>query len=149
MICALVVLTAPVLLAADNDAQKEYKALQGKWKTVGGAAQGMPFPPDNIPPFSMNVAAEGKATGKMLQEEWSFTMKLDPSKSPPTIENSHESGTQKGKKQYGIYKLEGDKFTVCMTPPGKTEADRPKDFNTKDTFNVVFIFERVKEEKKP
>ena len=51
-------------------------------------------------------------------------------------------------KQYGIYKLEGDTFTVCITPPGKTEVDRPKDFSTKDSNNVIFVFERVKEEKK-
>ena len=36
-----------------------------------------------------------------------------------------------------------------MTPPDSAEADRPKDFTTKDTTNVVFVFERVKEDKKP
>jgi hypothetical protein len=35
-----------------------------------------------------------------------------------------------------------------MTPPGAAESDRPRSFDTKDTGNVVFIFERVKEEKK-
>jgi hypothetical protein len=28
------------------------------------------------------------------------------------------------------------------------ESDRPKDFNTKNTTNVVFVFERVKEDKR-
>jgi len=54
---------------------------------------------------------------------------------------------EKGKRQYGIYKLEGDKFTVCITPAGSPEGDRPKDFATKDTANVVFVFERIKKEK--
>ena len=36
-----------------------------------------------------------------------------------------------------------------MTPRGSAEGDRPKDFTTKDTTNVVFVFERVKEDKKP
>ena len=35
-----------------------------------------------------------------------------------------------------------------MTRPGVAESDRPKNFTTKDTANVLFVFERVKEEKK-
>jgi hypothetical protein len=42
-----------------------------------------------------------------------------------------------------------DKLTFCMTPPGAAEGDRPKDFTTKDTTNVVFVFERVKEDQEP
>ena len=72
------------------------------------------------------------------------TYKLDPDKSPKTIDNLHGSGAHKGKKQYGIYKLEGDTWTVCMTQPGAAKTDRPKDFTTKNTSNVVFVFERVK-----
>ena len=78
-----------------------------------------------------------------------MTVTVDPKKDPKTIENLHESGAQKGKRQFGVYKLEGDKFTVCMTRPGVPEGDRPKDFATKDTTNVVFVFERTKEGKKP
>lgn len=151
IICALVVLAIPLLLAADtdDDVRKELKALQGKWKTVGVEAVGKPFPKDKIPAFTFVVAADGKSTGQTPQGEFRFTMTVNPKKDPKTIENMHESGEQKGKKQYGIYKLEGDKFTVCMTPPGKAEGDRPKDFTTKDTTNVVFVFERVKEDKSP
>jgi hypothetical protein len=36
-----------------------------------------------------------------------------------------------------------------MTRPGNVEDSRPKDFTTKNTTNVVFVFERVKEDKKP
>ncbi len=150
IICVLVVLSTPLLLAADGEeARKELKALQGKWKTVATEAAGKPFPRDAVPDFTFVVAADGKATGKTPQEEFRFTITVNPRKNPRTIENTHESGKQKGKKQYGIYKREGDKLTVCMTPPGKEESDRPKDFSTKDTSNVVFVFERVKEDKKP
>jgi uncharacterized protein (TIGR03067 family) len=151
IICFLVVLTTPLLLAADtgDDVRMELKALQGKWKTVAGEAAGMPFPKDGIPVFTIDIAADGKSTGHMPQEDFRFTITVNPKKNPKTIENMHESGGQKGKKQYGIYKLESDKFTVCMTPPDSAEGDRPKDFTTKDTTNVVFVFERIKEDKKP
>jgi uncharacterized protein (TIGR03067 family) len=145
------VLTSPVLLAADSgdDVRKELKALQGKWKTVAVEAVGKPFPKDGIPDFTFIIGANGKSTGQTPQGEYQATITVDPKKNPKTIDNLHESGTEKGKKQYGIYKLEGDKFTVCLTRPGVAERDRPKDFTTKDTANVVFVFERIKEGKKP
>jgi uncharacterized protein (TIGR03067 family) len=149
IICVLVVLTTSPLMAAHDDVQKELEALQGKWKTVAGEVAGQPFPNDGVPAFSMVIAANGKATGQTPQEEFQFTITLDPRHNPKTIDNLHESGEQKGKRQYGIYKLEGDKFTVCVTPRGSPEADRPKEFTTKGTTNVVFVFERVKDAKKP
>lgn len=151
IICVLVVMTTPLLLAAeaDDDVRKELKTLEGKWKTVAGEAAGTPFPKDGIPPFTIVIGADGKSTGQTLQSDFRFTITVNPKKYPKTIDNFHESGDQKGKKQFGIYKVEGDKFIVCMTPPDSMEADRPKDFTTKDSACVVFVFERVKEEKKP
>src|SRR5262245_24257687 len=144
-------LVTPLLLRADNgdDVRQELKALQGKWKTVAVEAGGKPFPKDGIPDFTFIVGADGKSTGQTPQGEYQATITVDPKKNPKTIDNLHESGAHKGKKQYGIYKLEGDKWTVCMTRPGVVEADRPKDFTTKDTANVVFVFERLKDDKKP
>src|SRR5262245_37691228 len=151
IICALVVLATPLLLAADpgDDVHKELNALEGEWKAVAMEAGGKPLPKDAIPAFTFIVGANGKSTGQSPQGEYQATITVDPKKSPKTIDNLHESGAQKGKKQYGIYKLDGDKWTVCMTRPGVVEADRPKDFTTKDTANVVFVFERLKDDKKP
>ena len=151
IICVLVVLSTPLLLAADtgDDAKKELKALQGKWKAVTLEAGGKPLPKDAVPDFTYTIRADGKATGKMPKGEYTAAITVDPKRDPKTIDNLHESGDQKGKKQYGVYKLEGDKLTVCITAPGRAEADRPKDFNTKDTANVLFVFERIKEDKKP
>ena len=149
-ISVLIVLTIPVLLVAgdDDDVKKEIKALQGSWKAVALEAGGMPLPKELVPDFTYTIAADGKATGKMAKTEYAATMTVNPKSDPKTIDNVHESGPQKGKKQFGVYKLEGDKLTVCMTAPGAAVADRPKDFTTKDTAYVVFVFERVKEDKK-
>jgi uncharacterized protein (TIGR03067 family) len=116
---------------------------------VSMEAGGMDLPKDGLTEFMFIVGANGKSTAKMPQGEEQATITVDPKKSPKTIDNLHESGASKGKKQYGIYKLDGDKWTVCMTRPGVAEGDRPKDFTTKATANVVFVFERVKEDKKP
>ena len=145
----MAVLAVPVLAAdADDAASKELKVLQGTWKTVAVEAAGKPLPKDGLPAFTMIIAAGGKSTGRMPKNEFQFTITIDPEKSPKTIENLHLSGDQKGKKQYGIYKLEGDTFTVCMSRAGAAEGDRPKEFSTKDSTCVVFVFERIKEGKK-
>ena len=150
-ICLAFALLIPFALLADgtNDVTKELKALEGKWKAVGMEAGGQTFPKASVVDFTFIVAAKGKAIGKSSQEEYQATITVDPKKSPKTIDNLHDSGTHQGKKQYGIYKLEGEKWTVCMTRPGVAESDRPKSFDTKGTANVVFVFVRLKEGKKP
>jgi uncharacterized protein (TIGR03067 family) len=146
----LLVLTSPLLLSAgDDDVQKELKALQGKWKAVALEAGGKPLARELVPDFLFIVGADGKSTGQMGKIEYQARVSVDPGKNPRTIDNVHETGQHKGKKQFGIYKVEGGKWTVCMTAPGAKESDRPKTFDTKDTGNVVFIFELVKDDKKP
>jgi uncharacterized protein (TIGR03067 family) len=145
----LVVLAAPLLLTAgDDDVAKELKALRGKWKAVALEANGMQLPKEALPDFTFTVGADGKSSGKMPKGEYESKLVVDPKKDPKTIDNAYESGPHKGQKQFGIYKRDGDKWTVCMTAPGAAEKDRPKTFDTKGTANVVFIFERVKEDKK-
>ncbi len=145
----LCVLTTPLLVNADNDdVRKELKALEGTWKTVGLEAGGKPLPKEAVVDFTFIVGGDGKSIGRAPKSEYQAKVSVDPKKNPKTIDNAHETGQHKGKMQYGIYKLEGEKWFVCMTAPGAAEGDRPKSFDTKDSKNVVFTFERIKEEKK-
>jgi uncharacterized protein (TIGR03067 family) len=50
----------------------------------------------------------------------------------------------KGKLSKGIYKLDGEKLTLCVALPGK--EDRPKDFAQVD--DEAYLFELKKEKKK-
>jgi uncharacterized protein (TIGR03067 family) len=149
IICVLVVLGAASLAAADgdDDVRKELKALEGTWKVVALEAGGKPLPKTAVPDFLFVVGADGKSTGRMGKIEYQSQVSVDPKKTPRTIDNAHETGAQKGKKQFGIYKVEEGKWIVCMTAPGAKEGDRPKSFDTKNSASVVFVFERVKEEK--
>lgn len=141
--CALLL---PMLICAvdGNDVQKELKALEGKWKAVSMEAGGVPLPKETLPEFIFTVGAGGKSTAQSSHGTDQATITVDPKSKPCTIDNLHESGATKGKTQYGIYKLEGDTWTVCMTLPGVAASERPKGFATKDTRNVVFVFERQK-----
>ena len=84
---------------------------------------------------------------RLAQVGTRFRAVLTPTRTAASISRNPPTGAQKGKTQYGIYKLDGDKWTVAMTRPGVAETERPKGFDTKDTANVVFTFERVKAEK--
>jgi len=53
---------------------------------------------------------------------------LDPSKKPKTIDYQMTDGFTKGKKQLGIYEVDGDTFKSCF---GKPDAERPTDFTSK------------------
>ena len=150
LICIVVAMAAPQLsVADDDDVRKELKALEGTWKAVALEAGGKPLPKASVPEFLFIVSADGKAIGRMGKAEYQAKLSVDPTKTPRTIDNAHETGTQKGKKQFGIYKVENGRWTVCMTAPGAAEKDRPRNFDTKNSSSVVFVFERVKEEKKP
>jgi uncharacterized protein (TIGR03067 family) len=50
---------------------------------------------------------------------------IDPSKNPKTIDYDMTEGFSKGKKQLGIYELNGDTFKACFNSPG---AERPTEF---------------------
>ncbi|MBT5705104.1 TIGR03067 domain-containing protein [bacterium] len=144
-------LAIQVALFADNtnDMKEELSALEGTWKAIAMEAGGNPFPKESVPDFTFIVTASGKSTSKSPFGNYQSTISAEPNINPKTIDNLHDTGDQKGKKQYGIYKQEGDTWTVCMTPPGHSKDDRPKDFNTTGTANVVFVFNRNKEDKKP
>jgi len=51
----------------------------------------------------------------------------------------------KGMKQFGIYKLEKGKLTLCLTgSPQATEKDRPKKFAIEDKDRILLELERPK-----
>ena len=146
----LFALVLPCALAADDAHQvsKELQALRGTWKAVSIEAKGNLLPKERVPDFKFIIADEGKATSKSPYGDYQATITVDPGKSPKTLDNLHVTGAQKGKKQYGIYQLDGDTWTVCMTPPGVAEASRPQDFSSKNNANAVFVFKRLKKDEK-
>ena len=134
-------LAVGLLLAADEPKKDktDRDKLQGTWQPVsveqGGKAKEdkehrLLFDGDT---FTIKKGDQVFAKG---------TFKVDPDKKPKAIDFMITEGDEKGKTARGIYKLEGDKLTWCSAQPGQN--DRPKEFATKDTQNLLVVLQRAK-----
>jgi uncharacterized protein (TIGR03067 family) len=101
--------------------KKDSPALVGEWVVEGTVVGGRPKP---LPAGATWVfTADGKAEfwvgrGKPADR---FTYTADPRKDPAEVDI-----TGPGETVRAIYRVEGDKLTLCLAQPG---ADRPKEFD--------------------
>ena len=63
-------------------------------------------------------------------------LKLDPAKTPKTVNVTIMRGPQKGDTMLGIYTVEGDALKVCLHVPGE---ERPKDFSAASGSGRLFV----------
>jgi len=141
--CCVLGFAAPGILADDKaDVEKETKKFQGDWTIESSVTGGMELPADQLKGFV--VIFEGdKHTVKMGDQVIQVgTQKIDPSKSPKTIDVTMTEGPDKGKVLLGIYEIDGDTLKVCFDPEGKK---RPTEFKSAaGSMNFVNIHKRVK-----
>jgi uncharacterized protein (TIGR03067 family) len=112
-----------------------FKPFQGTWSSSGEGIEAIwIFDGDKI---KANVAGM----------EYTCKGKIDKDAKPhPTIDLTIVDGPEeaKGKMSRGIYKLDGEKLTLCVTVPGK--EDRPKDFAQVN--DEAYLFALKKENKR-
>jgi len=138
--CAAISLAA----AEDNPAiKKDVAQLQGEWSMVSGIADGQPMP-DEMRKQMKRVCKGDEITvtagGQIFIKA---KVSIDPSKKPKTIDYEMTDGFTKGKKQLGIYELDGDTFKSCFGAPG---AERPKDFTSQPgEMHTSSVWKREKE----
>ncbi len=115
--------------AEENEAVKNDLAqLQGEWSMVSGSADGQPLSDDMRQ--QMKRVCKGDETTTTMAGRIFLKAKftIDPSKKPKTIDYQMTDGFTKGKKQLGIYEVDGDTFRSCFAKPGD---ERPADFTSK------------------
>jgi uncharacterized protein (TIGR03067 family) len=137
--CALLI-SASFLGAQDK--KPEMAQLEGEWAMVSGEANGAPMPAA-IVATGRRVAKDGETTismgGRMY---FKAKFSIDSTKKPKTIDYEMTEGLTKGKKQLGIYEIEGDTVKFCFGAPGK---DRPAEFTSKEgSLNTLSVWKREK-----
>jgi uncharacterized protein (TIGR03067 family) len=136
MTASLVTLLAVALTAAD--APKDAEALQGTWKVVTAEKSGKTQ--DDATEFVMVFEKDTFTVKRGGDAIIKGTFKLDPSKSPKTIDMTITEARKeqdKDKEVVGIYQLDKDTLKWCATDPG--EKDRPTEFATKEGNRHMFV----------
>jgi uncharacterized protein (TIGR03067 family) len=145
---AALILAVALPLAAQaqekDAAAEELKRLQGTWVLVGREFDGEKATPEEVKKQEIRVVVKGDkvtATSRGDPVGTEYTVKLDPKAKPRAAQLIHASGPMKGKTAaFSIYKLEGDRLTVCRSP-----SKRPAEFKTKpDSDRVVLVYQREK-----
>jgi uncharacterized protein (TIGR03067 family) len=139
---AVLVVMVAALIAADDPkedaAKKELAKLEGKWSVSTYEREGKTLGAG----IARNIKYSFKGDVQTLTGGIGFTggkeaqIKLDPAKKPAEIDLTPLDGKNKGQTFQGIYKLEGDKLTICVTRPG---GGRPKEFATKAGSGTVLV----------
>ncbi len=115
-------------VAEENAIKKDLAALQGEWSMVSGSADGQSMPPEMVKQMKRVCKGDESTTTMGGQVFMKATITIDPTKKPKTIDYQMTEGFTKGKKQLGIYELDGDTFKSCFSAAG---AERPTDFTSK------------------
>lgn len=110
-----------------NALKQELDKFGGTWRFESLEIEGTKMPVE--PMKNARLTCDGdRFTYVENAQESKGTFKVDPAKSPKTIEITFTAGPNKGDRLSGIYEVEGDTYRVCLAMPGKTP---PTEFASK------------------
>jgi uncharacterized protein (TIGR03067 family) len=132
---ALIVLTAALLVTAEDAAKADLDRLQGTWQMVEMEAEGEAVPAEEIK--TRTAVYEGNKLflkdGDHVRRRGIIT--LNPAHRPRAINTWDQDGPYEDQTVPGIYELDADTLKVCFSRPG---ADRPTAFTTKSGTGMIY-----------
>ena len=120
-------------LVQDADPRRQ---LVGKWNCNSATIDGSPIAAETAQALTLTLTADRFKTQRGDQVLFDSTYILDASKEPKQIDMIGTEGELKGKPALGIYKLDGEKLTLCYTMPGK---ERPAKFESPAKSGIYLI----------
>jgi uncharacterized protein (TIGR03067 family) len=124
------------------DVERELKKFQGAWTFESVEAGGKQQPADEFKGMTITFEGDKFTVKKDVEVLMAGTQKLDPSKSPKTIDVTVAEGLSKGALMLGIYEISGDTLKVCFDPEGKKRPTEFKSASGSQAF--VAVHKRVK-----
>lgn len=110
-----------------DPAREELDRHQGVWRTSTSIHDGQEASAELARSITRTVSGDHvvwKRDGKSFA---GTRIELDASRHPKAIDVIPDGGRNRGERVLGIYKLEGDRLTICMAGPGKP---RPSEFRS-------------------
>jgi uncharacterized protein (TIGR03067 family) len=135
-------LVSIAFLGVDDAKKDDAESIKGKWVAVSLKQGGFSVPDEAAKEFRFKFDGKEYTNSAPGQSE-EGGYKIDSSKTPKTIDFDIKTGGDKGKKQLGIYKLDGDKLTIVASLAGETERPKSIEPGANDPVLVV-VLEREK-----
>jgi uncharacterized protein (TIGR03067 family) len=147
LVLGVLIAGTTALWAADNDQEAAIKEdrekMEGNWTVASLVMNGTKVPEGELKKLKIIIAADGKWT--VLNDGETIittTTKIDPTKSPKTVDMKFVTGDLQGKSALGIYEVTDDTIKYCRAAPGK---DRPTDFSAKEgSEHILAVYQREK-----
>ena len=142
LFCALGLVASAASAGDKPDVEEETKKFQGTWTIESSESGGQKLPADQLKELVVTFEGDKHTVKKGTEVIQAGTQKLDPSKSPKTIDVTITEGPSKGAVMLGVYEFDGDTLKVCFDPEGKK---RPTEFKSRaGSQNFVNVHRRVK-----
>ncbi len=142
---ALVVGTLAILVpfsaGSVASADESDSALKGEWSAESGVVAGEPFPDEVLKTIKLTIK-DGEYTVWVGEAEDRGTVRTDAKAQPAQMTLVGSEGPNKGKTILAIYRVEGEKVTICYDLSGKSH---PAEFQS-TAENKLFLatYRRVK-----
>ena len=122
---------------ADTSAAKaDLAELQGMWSMVEYVSDGLESTQKQINSWVLIIEGDQYNPG-IREYSVEFTIRLNPARTPKAIDLIHRTGSSRGRTLRGIYKIEGDRFTLCYA--NDTQGDRPAGFTVREGSGLVRV----------
>jgi uncharacterized protein (TIGR03067 family) len=129
-----------------DDAKKELKALEGNWQLTRQEGGGSLTPKPVV--ARLRIVIEGDQMSWYIGNpaaNQTADLKIDPTKTPKTIDAEITRGSAKDKVMLGIYKLEKDTLEICWGEPGSNK--RPTKFTSRPGVGAGNSYDKYEREK--
>ncbi|HEX3151517.1 MAG TPA: TIGR03067 domain-containing protein [Gemmataceae bacterium] len=128
-------------LEVAKDEKVDPAKLDGAWTITAWEQGGATMPLERLSVARMTIKGD-QYNFELGAKKEEGALKLDAGTSPTSIDLTISSGTEKGERQLGICRVEGDSLTICLARPGM--KDRPTEFtSTKANRQVLMTLQRT------